>query len=321
MTSNKIALISSDIYDENRASELLPQGWTVVSDMTTRNNVVDFVYGDGKNNDSRLNIEAKLRCHISDDDLYDKTRLHQILMKEAPETICKTILVNHYTTIPEGSIWMMRANWGWSGKASFVVTNNQQLKEGYNKLMNHKNRYKVKVIISQYIMDPLLFKGYKFHLRLYVIVFVTNDMNANKAWMANKGKIVPASLPYKPDDWSNELIHDTHLARNPGLVSVYPDSLPEDDNKQIIQQSVKQCLSKVMNRMLKRLRIWPEVKYGFEVYGVDVMITDKLEPKIIEFNKYPSISNENDRFLEFVLPTAFSKVFGKCGDDNLVSII
>ena len=100
----------------------------------------------------------------------------------------------------------------------------------------------------------------------------------------DRGKIITAELPYVPDDFTNPLIHDTHF-KSTHINKYFPDDLNLE--KSVISKLYKQ-MNEIMeasaNIIKKHTFSYPESKYAFEVFGVDMMITDDLIVKLIEIN-------------------------------------
>lgn len=313
-----VALINlnSDKIPANIAHELLP-GWRIVQNPPK---YADFMYSEGEYLSS-YNIPAKLRQRFNTNVLWDKAALHNILSAEAPAAVCKTFTVNDTSTIPDGSVYIVRANWGWAGKANGIATSTAELQNLYKKLSNPTaeaiidSRIKTPVVIaSEYIVDPMLYKGYKFHLRLYAIIMISEDREF--VWFVNEGTIVPAAKPYQADDWANEDIHDTHLSRNPALIGKYPANLP-----QVPLSTLTAFFTEVFGVLLPHVRKYAEVKYNYDFVAIDLMITADGHPKVIEFNKYPSRKVQHT-FINYIIAGPVREVFGpKYGDPALVTKI
>lgn len=142
-------------------------------------------------------------------------------------------------------------------------------------------------LVQTYIQNPALKDGYKFHLRVLVVV-KKESKKPIEAYVATHKFYVKAEEKYKKDDWLNPRIHDTHY--KPGKTESFPQILPDDWTE---TETVK--VDKKINSILKTLlenetdfkADW-NAKNGFEVFGVDILF-DKKKPYILEFNNKISL--------------------------------
>eukprot|EP01012_Entosiphon_sulcatum_P055126 TRINITY_DN7660_c0_g1_i1.p1 TRINITY_DN7660_c0_g1~~TRINITY_DN7660_c0_g1_i1.p1 ORF type:complete len:868 (+),score=91.28 TRINITY_DN7660_c0_g1_i1:55-2658(+) len=162
--------------------------------------------------------------------------------------------------------------------------------------------YGSSVVIQRYIEDPFLIDGYKFDLRLYVVV---TSFSPLEAFLYKKGFARFASVKFTLDPASlcNRYVHLTNTAVQsdaPCLPSFYR---PESGMKWGLQE---------LSHRLDRLGVdWPAVwdriadvvlkclcctEDGienapgcFELFGFDVMLDSSLRPWIIEVNASPSM--------------------------------
>lgn len=294
------AVIMSEYIPCKYAAKMLPD-FTISTDLKN----ADFIYADGKFlQTNKINKPlARLKCRLDARNLFDKALLHDKLSELLPSAICKTVTVTANTEIPPGVVWIVKASWGFHGRGNIIVTNQKELTIAYEKLVvppadmpyYSKN---VEIIASEYIRNPMLYRGYKFHLRLYVVYLVTND--ASHAWLKNTGIIVPAGEPYVDSDYANTKIHDSHFDKNPQLIGLYPDDindtlcavrLPGVENTVIntakIASSVQTMLRDVFRVMSPFVSKYREAQNAYDMYGVDVMF-DGETPKLLEINRFPA---------------------------------
>lgn len=278
----------------------------------------DFLYADGTGlQNGKILVPAGLRCVVDARALFDKIRLHMLLMEKAPHTIAPTVMVRRDTQLPPGAVWVIRSNWGYAGSATRIATTQAELETAYDELVKHGNPYRpkdiVEVIGSEYIRDPMLYHGLKFHLRIYVVVYIDNTRL--KAWVANAGRIIPGAVKYVAEDFANAQIHDTHRDRNPTMIGTYPSDLPDADPAR-----VNSTIADVIRAVAPNLKKYDETDAGYMLFGIDVMIRADGTPVIIEFNRFPSLSSPNALF-DIVIASAFSEQFGPTGDPALVTEI
>lgn len=256
----------------------------------------DFIFTDGKCPACKklYDTRALLKSYLDATQMIDKSLLHELLMKEAPDTIAKTFTVGPTSVLPEGA-WMIRSNWGTVGSHAVVATTTAQLLDLYNKWKDHRSI----IIASEYIIRPLLHRGYKFHLRIYIIaaVYGTTPAETRKAWMVNHGLLIPALKPYVAGDWANKDIHDTHGKNNPNIYQ-FPADVPE---LQYLQPIAADCLAKALAAVLPHVGRFKEAQNGFQLYGADIMFWDDKRPVLIEINGGPAIGENTEESLDDIM--------------------
>lgn len=287
-------------------------GWTQSTDM-----FADMTYADsvGYSDKKLYGVHAKLKYRLDCRDLMDKARLHRILAKEAPDTICRTIETDERTVLPPGT-WMIRLNTSTGGKNA-VAVNSQKEFDKLRKQWKPKTKYERQnsvIMASEYITNPLLHHSRKFHIRLYMVVGImdaSEGTDAKHSWLINEGLIIPAKLPYVAGDWKNSGVHDTHAKNNPLLESITPVSHPDWFGK------CRELMSRVMRVMLSKLSKYDEGTAGYEFFGVDIMLTNGTQgvptAKLIEVNSLPDISKNspalNDMICRGLVASAIHEVF------------
>ena len=177
-----------------------------------------------------------------------------------------------------------------------VITSADQFAKAKKELLASK--YK-DAIISEYIVHPYLVNGRKFHIRMYFMVCL--GPNNEFTWhMWDRGKIVTAELEYKEDDYTNPKIHDSHFKSTP-VNLYYPEDLKTPKSETILKQ-MREILHVAAEVIQPHVKPRPESVYGFEVFGVDFMLTDKLDVKLIEINArhdYGHPTGDEKRFAEY----------------------
>jgi len=317
--NKKTALILSDNLSSLRDRFA---GWNVIT-QKIKTNRVDFIYADGfyVHSSNFWRIKSTLKPRLDARVLFEKTLLHEILGKSAPHTICNSFLVTPELKIPPDVVWILKANWGWQGKGNRIVTNQGEMDDAIAELKISQSETgtsrpsDTEIIASEYIRDPMLYHGFKFHVRIYVIVLVTE--REKKVWVKNTGLIAPAGEKYVDKDYENANIHDSHFGKNPTLIGKFPRDLPGADPNRIniILTDAFECLLPHVNK-------YPETKNQYDLYAIDIMLTVEGVPKILEINRFPASLKEdkykNDQvdFIEFgaeifdtVLASAAGEIF------------
>ena len=132
-------------------------------------------------------------------------------------------------------------------------------------------------VLQEYITNPLLYKGRKFHLRYHFICY-------NGEFLPIKNvQVITASKKYKLEDFKNKDIHDTHFEGS--LREVYfPHSFKELSKSEIdhINNQFIDCLEKCTD--LIKFECWSDAKNCYQTFGADFMILDDLSVKLLEIN-------------------------------------
>jgi Tubulin-tyrosine ligase family len=290
----------------------------------------DWVFSVGIGSRASEKIRARLRSRLDSTEISDKVRFHEHARKLTPHLIAETaeiirgadgkIVPVTGQSLPNGP-WMVRANWGWHGLASGVAINLEELGEWFDKLSiapeNSVSRSKVppRVIASKYILKPMLHNGFKFHVRVHVIVVVLESRRY--AVMPDRLELILAGKPYVAKNWTDADIHDTHDARNAEVVMLakLPNSPTLRSN---IAGAMRELFGQSATSMLPLLQIYPESKCVCELFGVDIMIREDQSIVVLEVNSRPGIDGDASHMLELrdelyftFMKTAGVDVFGK----------
>jgi hypothetical protein len=189
------------------------------------------------------------------------------------------------------------------------------------------------MVVQEYIQNPYLINGYKFDIRLYVLV---SGFHPLKAHLYIDGLVRFCSKPYSMDDFdrlrhlTNASIQDTvRTTSDKGLSdeerdifmeslnSVIPPIGEGDFSKRDLRtflsymkhnrgENIEEVWTKVQNVInLTLLSMYTKERVRenpncFELLGFDILFTDKLEVKLIEVNLGPSlsISSEVDAYVK-----------------------
>jgi hypothetical protein len=248
-----------------------------------------------KNDSDIYNIRTILQNVITGDGIHgtttdknvltNKAEMYKNIMKHNPDIasqyLPKTWNLKDFKpeTIQSGNVFIVKpvGTGAGGGTDISVITSVDQLAKSKKELLDSK--YK-DAIISEYIVDPYLVNGKKFHIRMYFMVCL--GPNNEFTWhMWDRGKIVTAEMEYKAEDYTNTKIHDSHFKSTPTNL-YYPEDL-NASSEEILQQ-MREILQVAAEVIQPHIKSRPESVYGFEVFGVDFMLTAELEVKLIEIN-------------------------------------
>ena len=284
-----------------------------------RKNNPDFFYVDGRYvYDKRVfGIRSLLKNQVDNHkNITQKDTLYQNLQKKGNK---KYLLENYNLDIDKinhqkmeklfdgNKVWIFKPAGDWAGKGIEVFDNYQDFKKYLPTLGEYRKRRKTNWVLQEYINDPLLLEGRKFHIRMYYLVY------HQEAFLYNLGQVYTAAKKFKQSDYNNKDIHDSHITGS--LEGLYfPNSfkvskkIKEDLHNQIISlfRDVKSII---------KVGCFPETKDCYEILGADLMITADYQVKLIEintkigykefegvrFNKY-LIENEMQTIVDNIFP-------------------
>ena len=165
------------------------------------------------------------------------------------------------------------------------------------------------VVIQKYIMNPLLLDGYKFDLRIYVLV---TSFNPLEAFIYKRGFVRLATVPYSNDvdGVDNQYVHLTNSSINKGRSApTMTGEVPSEKGGTKLSLSylwrrlgatgvdVEELKGKIDRCVLKALVVGddcvPNQINSFDLLGFDVLIDDNLKPWLIEVNSSPSMGCDN----------------------------
>lgn len=181
------------------------------------------------------------------------------------------------------------------------------------------------VIVSEYFDEPYLWKGRKFHLRLYMLVRADPKFRASDSWelwrdddpTRPRGKILTAAKPYVRGNYDDNDIHDTHAKstsealffpthaneiRAPSLAALSQQHYQESEERANLREIYAQLedICATIARQLERanLRPYAESHRAFDIFGLDVMIVRTiarpLSVILIEVNDRVGYATCND---------------------------
>ncbi|XP_041358202.1 tubulin polyglutamylase TTLL7-like isoform X2 [Gigantopelta aegis] len=187
----------------------------------------------------------------------------------------------------------------------------------------HRNAEKIPptehFIVQQYIDKPLLLDGYKFDLRVYVLVTSTDPL---RVFLFNDGLVRLSTEKYLPPHESNLnrlYMHLTNYSVNKHNEHYEKSSSVDSGSKRSIRYlndflrkndiDVAKLWRKISDMIVKTMLVaQPHVLHSyrmcrpgsshgadsvcFEVLGFDVLIDGKLKPWLLEINRSPSFNTD-----------------------------
>ncbi|OWZ00128.1 Tubulin-tyrosine ligase [Phytophthora megakarya] len=189
--------------------------------------------------------------------------------------------------------------------------------------------YGEQMVIQEYIAAPRLLDGFKFDLRLYVLV---TSFNPLEAYLYNEGFVRLCTQPYEDNDINNIFVHLTNSSiqkdnesaivgsTNPIARVKKQNQLPNSNNDNESDQKgaggtkttlaylwrrlaaegvdVEQVKRNIEEVVIKALLCGEDhIPYqvnSFDLLGYDILLDADLRPWLIEINSSPSMARDNN---------------------------
>ena len=111
-----------------------------------------------------------------------------------------------HLNLPTQFIKILKPSEGFAGKGIKIVKNKKEVEEW----IDENNKYK-QWLLEDYIINPDLLDNHKFNIRVHILVKVTN--NKPEIYISNIKFYVKAVNTYKPNNFNDKSIHDTHYQK------------------------------------------------------------------------------------------------------------
>ena len=170
----------------------------------------------------------------------------------------------------EEGIWIVKPVKSFSGKGIII----SDKKEDIISYVKNNTRYE-EWVIQRYIENPMLYDNKKFHLRIYLLIC------DNRFYYFNIGKVALAKKMFKLTDFHDKDIHDTHFTPADDLL--FPDMFGDD---KVLINNVYKSVEKILTDLKKdnKFTCYPENKQCFELFAIDMMVTEDEQVKLLEIN-------------------------------------
>lgn len=185
-------------------------------------------------------------------------------------------------------LWIVKPENGTFRRGIFIVNNYQMLVE---KLKNYQwNNW----IIQQYIDKPLLYNGFKFHIRSYILVII--DQHIINTYLYVNGFIYLSKKRYNYNS-----IDESYLSGedSPNSVRNFPDDFIKTfgyDKYLYIQPQLTRIVDETIKSVKNKLSCYNTNQINYKCYkllGYDILIDDNYKLYLGEINvrlitfKYP----------------------------------
>jgi hypothetical protein len=251
----------------------------------------------------------------------------QILWTIMPTTYClpreSMQFIDHFAKLHDAplNLWIMKPVGKSRGRGITVVSDITQV------------TYAEPMVIQLYISRPLLLGGFKFDMRIYVLI---TSFNPLEVFLYKQGFARLSTVPYSlnPDKLKNRYIHLTNYAVQK------TNAYAQGDSNDLMYGGSKICLKTLRERLTKSgisfNDVWdqvreivlksliacageiPSYKCCFDLVGYDIILDQDLRAWLLEVNSSPSLARDHfiddlikqqliDDTLDIVDPTFFNK--------------
>ena len=174
-----------------------------------------------------------------------------------------------------------------SGADIIIVYNESTFNKA--KTLIYKPLYKSGISLTEYITNPMVIRGRKFHCRAYLMFTLFNDKF--RAYLLKESQIYTAKDRYKNTDWSNKDIHDTHFKSSYKNDLIFPDDLYGETTPMISEKDIDIIYnnSRMLCKEVSKIAVanvyhYSNTKNTWQIFGIDLLIKDDLNVVIIEIN-------------------------------------
>jgi hypothetical protein len=278
------------------------------------------------------NMSARVQGRLDVMALSNKVKLHKLIL-EIPKLhkyIPEAIIINHPKNGPnnikimptKSEPWIWRPEFGCSGWGIEVVTSKEELDAVIDKYEYLDAKYRF--VLSRYITNPKLIRNpendqlYKFHIRLWAIVSIDKH-DIKRFGLFNTGNLITSNAPYENTDYNNKKIHDTHQGKS---ITIAENSFPHDfpgteDEKEKLLVDIRKMFADIFEAVSSKIVKMDKCESGFQIFGIDMMVTDENKPVLIEINNQPGIPGYHKHHPKFV--TQLSKEFYSVMWDTVIN--
>jgi len=295
---------ASSAVDFLPATFALPGEYALFAEAFRKETETEASRGSAKENVTHVSVRSSSRSRVT------KSVVTKSASKSADRVSSSPRRRKHPT-------WIMKPTGKAQGKGIFLINSLQQTKRWANASyvggphdgVNTKGEEAY--VVSRYVDDPLLVGGYKFDLRLYVVVTRFRPLRAfvSRLGFARFCAAKYVSPRSESGDLGDHYAHLTNVAvqKKNAQYNAAHGGKWSLENLRLFLESARgaEATARLWRELdaviLKSLRAVQNVMHNdahcFELYGYDMLIDASLKPWLIEVNASPSLSatTEDDR--------------------------
>ena len=278
---------------------LINLGLVEISDPTTTPYVLWMEQLDNNKFDAKYYKTQCFIMNILNDEktrITDKSNLYFNFNKEYPEA-CKKYMAQTWElndflrdnvfSQSKNKAFIVRpvGKGAFSGKDIIRFDDAAKLEEARKLYINKDGTSKYdSVIVSEYITNPMLYTGRKFHLRTYFLISTISGKY--KTYFYNIYELFTAKNPYNNINYADKDVHDTHFASTAGDILCPRDLDPTLKNVFATQiyPKMEDCMSYISKLMEGHTNPYEQSENAFEVFGCDFLVKDNYDVVLMEIN-------------------------------------
>jgi len=313
MSTKKSISILSKYFSQEDFMKFLDNNYILLTkEETFKQKFINFIYFDRGSGILNKREKAKLwniktnylsALKLNEPNFTDKSILNKYVKDNDNQLYKKYFMIqfdlNNINKINNKKLYITKPIPGYAGLGVKVFNSKNKINEYIKNYKKPNNKKYMKEperwIIEEYIENPLLIKEKKFHMRVTLLGICKNGNT--KVYYHKHSLIFPAKHKYNTEKL-NMNIHNTHGT----LTESHEKMLFPRDFEKIFGKRKTNKINKQIEDLLKGLNdngifnfeCFENSKNCFEIYGIDIMITDKFVIKCLEINEKPGL----ERFLK-----------------------
>ena len=264
-------------------------------------------------------LSNEIYNYINKDRLYDSIVKYNPGKHNILKYFIKVFMFSNQNKIIFPGNYILRPTNSFAGKDILYIHNKHDLtiaNKYYSSARNYKNKpyNPSEITVSDIITDLALFRGRKFHVRMYYIVSYINGVV--NSFLFDIGEIFTAKSQFNTNIPFSKEVHDSH-----GTSTDSEYFFPKDFNDANINLDIP-----ITTQMLDVLRakckiicssitsvfeankdkiLFENQDNGYYVYGLDIFVKSNFEPVIIEINNNPGFGMKNIENSEYMSKILF----------------
>ena len=293
---------------------------------------LEWNYGSSKVDPRVSNMKCHIKNVLSDSSaISDKKLLYLNLMKYASingiaiDFMCNTFPLEEFEFSGDGKVYIVKpvGTGACCGNDINVVSEPYELEKAKRAVGKYSS-----AIVSEYVLHPDVMPigtteltiGHKYHIRMYYLVRSGySDVVKPGAFLFPIGKVLTAGSVYKPTDFPNKNIHDTHADTTPYNMW-YPYVFAGHDDFSFYHK-FSEIMTTVSKMFQPHIASYPECDRAYEVFGCDFMVDSNNNAVLLEINSktgFTTICEPYEKDEPYVELTQLNLSILKYGYKNLL---
>lgn len=248
----------------------------------------------------------------------DKDQLYNSIVKYNPDNpdilkyFIEVFLLSNLDKIKFSGNYIVRPNMAFAGKDILYIHNQDDLviaNKYYSSARNYKNQpYNFnEIAVSNIITDLALFRGRKFHIRLFYLVSYINGVV--NSFVCDIGKIYTAKERFNLKIPFSKGVHDSH-GKSTDVAIFFPKDFTDENldvpiTKQMLYEFNEKC--RIICRSITKVFVANKDKIlfenqdnGYNLYGLDILVKSNFDPVLIEINSNTGIGAKTIENTEYI---------------------